>query len=111
MSNKIYTIVDDVVEYKTKTTQDADGVSYVMKTSKSSSWTQHYRDKIRISAFNSGDDIGIKFSTRNENDEIQVQDLKFDYEQAFELYCFLDLWHKSDPYFNKLKHTSKKPKL
>lgn len=110
MANKIYTIIEDVVEYKTKFIKEGKVTEYEMKTSKSDAWSDSNKNKTVIEAWDSGDDLEITFNIRDGYNEVEEQTLLFDYEQAFQLYCFLDLWHKTDPNFNRLYHVDKKPK-
>ena len=110
MANKIYTIIGDVVEYKTKCIKERTVSEYEMKTSKSGVWTESNKNKTVIEAYDSGNDLEITFNSRDGYDEVEEQTLIFDYEQAFQLYCFLDLWHKTDPHFERMAHVNKKPK-
>lgn len=107
MSNKILTIVSDSIEYVTKKRQKDDSVKFVMKTSNSSEWSDINRNKKILTAWDTGDDLHIEFKSRDEDGKIQKHGLAFDYEQAFELYCFLDMWHRTDPYFAQPTHVNK----
>lgn len=110
MTKKIYTIIEDAVEYKTKFIKEGEVTEYEMKTSKSDTWSDSNKNKTVIEAYDSGNDLEITFNSRDGYGDIEEHELLFDYQQAFELYCFLDLWHKTDPHFNRLYHVNKKPK-
>lgn len=110
MGKKIFTIVDDSIEYKTKATNHHDNwTEYVMKTSKSDEWSESTRNKKVISALDRGNDLQICFKAYDDilDGVAQKYCLTFDYQQAFQLYCFLDLWHKTDPYFTQPTHIDK----
>lgn len=86
----IYTSVDGSIDYTTKKRSvESCQTKYSMKKSNSNSWTNSHKGKKVISAFDSGNDVKIKFKANNKDVE-----LIFDYSQVFELYTFLDLFHK-----------------
>lgn len=91
----IYTSVDGSIEYRTKKRSAKPGqTKYSMKRSNSESWSDSYKEKKVISAFDSGNDVKIKFKANNKDVE-----LIFDYSEVFELYTFLDLFHQQDVNF------------
>lgn len=107
---KILTMVDDNVEFVTKKKDLNNSLTYceyVMKTSKSDCWSDSKKNTVLISALDTGNDLDITFKSRDADDCIQESTLCLDYAQAFELYCFLDLWHKEDPYFTGIKHSKR----
>lgn len=105
MKQKIFTVQQNAIEYVTKMKGHERGTKYVMRRSDSDSWCSLSRNEKVISAIDSGDDLEIKILTNDYDTQPDV--LKLDYMQAFELYTFLDMWHRTDPRFDTPKHFDK----
>lgn len=108
MKDKVYTLIEDQLEYVTSRIKTKTGDVFKMKTSNSESWVSNRRNKKLITATDSGDNLSIRFGYRDVYDDECKVTHRFDYEQAYQLYCFLDFWHKSQLVFDIPEYVDKK---